>query len=111
MKKIFLLTFFVFMCTYSLLPQEGNLNWENITQLLMYYYQQGDYENALLCLNHEKHVLCEKAFTINAVQAEELINLARNNKLFLMEAMWTRYIPAIVKLRKLLNKKISPSPF
>ncbi|NOU36602.1 MAG: Gfo/Idh/MocA family oxidoreductase [Kiritimatiellaceae bacterium] len=60
------------------------------------------YENAKLCLNHGHSVLCEKAFTVNAKQAAELIALARTKNLFLMEAMWTRFLPCIVKLRELL---------
>jgi predicted dehydrogenase len=58
------------------------------------------YENMLLCLNAGKHVLCEKAFTLNAAQASECINLARSKKLFLMEAMWMRFIPAMARLRE-----------
>jgi predicted dehydrogenase len=53
------------------------------------------YENMLLCLNAGKHVLCEKPLTINAAQADECIKLARQKGLFLMEAMWTRFLPAI----------------
>ena len=49
------------------------------------------HENALLCLNHRKNVLCEKPFTLNANQAGEVIKTARKNKLFLMEAMWMRF--------------------
>lgn len=64
------------------------------------------YENALLCLNHGKPVLCEKPFTLNAIQAERLINTARNNNLFLMEAMWTRFLPCIVKLNEFLDRGI-----
>jgi predicted dehydrogenase len=59
-------------------------------------------ENSLLCLQAGKPVLCEKPFTINAGEAEEVIALAREKGLFLMEAMWSRYIPIIVKLRALL---------
>ena len=60
------------------------------------------YENVKRCLEHGKHVLCEKPFTINAAQAQELIDLAREQNCFLMEAMWTRFLPAIVKLQELL---------
>ena len=60
------------------------------------------YENAKLCLEHGKHVLCEKPFTVNAAQAGELIDLARARNLFMMEAVWTRFLPAIGKLRELL---------
>lgn len=42
-----------------------------------------------------KHVLCEKAFTINAGEAKELIELARSMNLFLMEAMWSRFLPSM----------------
>ncbi|MDF2926096.1 MAG: dehydrogenase [Paenibacillaceae bacterium] len=59
-------------------------------------------ESVLLCLNAGKAVLCEKPFTINAGEAEELVSRAREAKLFLMEAMWTRFLPAIVKVREWL---------
>jgi predicted dehydrogenase len=61
------------------------------------------FENAKLCLENGKHVLCEKPFTINAIQALELMELARKKKLFMMEAVWTRFLPAIGKLRELLD--------
>ncbi len=61
------------------------------------------YENARLCLNYGRSVLCEKAFTVNAAQAAGLISLARKKKLFLMEAMWTRFLPCTIRLRELLQ--------
>jgi predicted dehydrogenase len=64
------------------------------------------YENCLLCLNHGKAVLCEKPFTINARQAAEVVAVARERGLFLMEAMWTRFLPAIVRLRELLAQGV-----
>lgn len=51
------------------------------------------YEHAKLCLEHGKHVLVEKAFTVNAKQAEELVALSKKNNVLLAEAMWTRYMP------------------
>ncbi len=60
------------------------------------------FECVKLCLEHGKHVLCEKPITISARQAKELIELAAEKKLFLMEAMWTRFLPAIRKLQELL---------
>ena len=51
-------------------------------------------ENALLCLEHGRHVLCEKPFTLNAREAKQVIETAASNKRFLMEGMWTRFIPA-----------------
>jgi predicted dehydrogenase len=59
-------------------------------------------EHTLLCLNAGKHVLCEKPFAINAVEAEEMISTAREKGLFLMEAMWSRYLPSLVKTRALI---------
>jgi predicted dehydrogenase len=63
------------------------------------------YENCLDCLGAGKAVLCEKPFTINASQAAEVIALARQKKIFLMEAMWTRYFPVFGKVRELLAAK------
>ena len=49
-----------------------------------------------------KHVLCEKAFAVNAGQAAEMIDAARHNGRFLMEAMWTWFIPAVVDIKERL---------
>lgn len=51
------------------------------------------YENTLLCLNNGKAVLCEKAFAVNGKQAKEMIALAKEKNLFLMEALWTKFLP------------------
>jgi len=59
-------------------------------------------ENTLLCLEAGKAVICEKPFAINAAQAERMIQTARRNRIFLMEAMWTRFLPALVKVRELI---------
>jgi predicted dehydrogenase len=61
------------------------------------------HENTLLCLNAGKAVLCEKPFAINAQEAEAMITLAREKGLFLMEAMWSRFLPLLVKVRQLVN--------
>ncbi len=61
-------------------------------------------ENMKLCLRAGKAVLCEKPFTLNAREAEEVIALAREQKLFLMEAMWTRFLPAVVRARELIEQ-------
>ncbi len=62
----------------------------------------GHYANARLCLEAGKGVLCEKPFTLNATQARELVLLARERRLFLMEAMWTRFLPALAETRRLI---------
>ena len=59
-------------------------------------------ENSRLALEAGKHVLCEKPFTLNAKQAADLIALARQRGLFLMEAMWMRFLPAIAHVRRIL---------
>lgn len=58
------------------------------------------YEHVKLCLEHGKHVLCEKAFTVNAKQAVELFEMAKTKNLLLTEAIWTRYMP----MRKTLDE-------
>ena len=58
--------------------------------------------NALLALRAGKPVLVEKPFTMNAAEAEELVAAARAAELFLMEAMWTRFLPHIAQIRRLL---------
>ncbi len=57
------------------------------------------FENIMLCLQKGKAVLCEKAFTCTSREAEEAIAEARKRKLFLAEAMWTRYMPLAQELR------------
>jgi dihydrodiol dehydrogenase / D-xylose 1-dehydrogenase (NADP) len=61
------------------------------------------YANARLCLEAGKPVLVEKAFTLNAAQAADLIAIARQKRLFLMEAMWTRFLPVMAKVRELVQ--------
>ena len=59
-------------------------------------------ENAIMALNGGKAVLCEKPFAMNLREAEKVIALARAKKLFLMEAMWTRFMPALAELRRIV---------
>jgi len=63
-------------------------------------------ENIILCLNNGKHVLCEKPLTMNYSQSKEVIDLARKKNLFLMEAIWTRFLPSFVKLREILKEGV-----
>ena len=59
-------------------------------------------QNALLALGAGKAVLCEKPFAMNLPQARRVVDLARQRRLFLMEAMWTRFMPALAELRRLV---------
>lgn len=58
------------------------------------------FEIAKLMLNHGKHVLCEKPLTMNLKQTTELINLAKEKKLFLMEGIWSRCFPIYEIVKK-----------
>ena len=58
------------------------------------------FQNAMLCLTHNKPVLCEKALTVNAAQAKILYKTAKEKGLFFMEAVWTRYFPLSKAIRK-----------
>lgn len=60
-------------------------------------------ESVILCLQHGKAVLCEKPLAVNQHQVERMIAAARENKVFLMEAMWTRFLPAIRKAVELIQ--------
>jgi len=60
-------------------------------------------ENALLLLEHGKHVLIEKPFTLNADQAIAVRDLARAKGLLAMEAMWTRYLPHMIRIREIIE--------
>lgn len=60
-------------------------------------------ENALMALHAGKGVLCEKPFTMNLREAEQVVALARRKNLFLMEAMWTRFMPAIAEVRRIID--------
>ncbi|WP_405897486.1 Gfo/Idh/MocA family oxidoreductase [Streptomyces sp. NBC_00727] len=60
-------------------------------------------EAAALALAAGKHVLCEKAFTLNEREARELVTLARDRGVFLMEAMWTYCNPVIRRLTELVR--------
>jgi len=63
-------------------------------------------EDSLLCLKAGKSVLCEKPLTINSREAHEVVGCARQRGLFLMEAMWTRFFPAMCKLREVLARGV-----
>jgi predicted dehydrogenase len=67
-------------------------------------------DHCLLCLTAGKAVLCEKPFTLNALEAQTVLALAREKQLFCMEAMWTRFIPLIYKVRGLLADGVIGEP-
>lgn len=63
-------------------------------------------ENAFLALSAGKPILVEKSFTMNATQARELVAAARERQLFCMEAMWTRFLPHVLKIKELIAEGV-----
>ena len=68
------------------------------------------YENAKMCLEAGKAVLVEKAFTVNAEQAEELVRIAKEKNVFLAEAIWTRYMPFNKTISEVLDSGVIGKP-
>jgi predicted dehydrogenase len=62
------------------------------------------HEHVLLCLEHKKAVLCEKAFAINSRQAMEMIDKAKEEKVFLMEALWSKFTPQYNIVQQMLKE-------
>lgn len=60
-------------------------------------------DDALLCLEAGKHVLCEKPLVLSAAQADVLVEAARRSGRFLMEAMWSRFLPAYAEIIRRLD--------
>ncbi|CAK7202810.1 hypothetical protein SEUCBS139899_005537 [Sporothrix eucalyptigena] len=61
-------------------------------------------QNCLDAIRAGKHVLCEKSFTLNAKDAKEVFNAANTKNVFVMEAMWTRFRPLTLALRKMIHE-------
>lgn len=61
-------------------------------------------EIMLECISHKKNVLCEKAFTVNKAEAEEVFRYAKEMGVFVTEAIWTRYMPSRAIILEYANK-------
>lgn len=61
-------------------------------------------EHSILFMTHKKHVLCEKPIAVNQAELQEMIVVATTHKVVLMEAMWTRFLPAIRALQSILEE-------
>lgn len=68
------------------------------------------HEAAMLCIKAKKAVLCEKPFTLNARECRDLIDCARQENVFLMEAMWTRFLPPMAQVRDWLAQGVIGEP-
>lgn len=60
------------------------------------------HDNVIMALNAGKPVLCEKPFSVNAVQAQAMVDAASKNQVALMEAMWARFLPHYAKVREIV---------
>ena len=60
-------------------------------------------EQAMLCINHGKPILCEKPFAVNARDAKEVFDLAAEKGVFITEAIWTRFLPAMKIIREIIE--------
>jgi predicted dehydrogenase len=61
-------------------------------------------QQAILCLEHKKPVVCEKPLALSAASAKRIIAASRANKTFVMEGMWSRFNPAIIKAKELIDE-------
>ncbi|MGE4583229.1 MAG: Gfo/Idh/MocA family protein [Sphaerochaeta sp.] len=68
------------------------------------------YEHMMLCLEHGKHVLCEKSFTMNADQARKVLAFGKEKGLLVAEAIWTRYLPMRLVLDQILDRRVIGEP-
>lgn len=73
---------------------EDMLNDPNVELVYIATPHSHHYEHMMLCLAHGKHVICEKAFTMNAKQAMRVREFAAEKGLYVAEAIWTRYMPS-----------------
>ncbi len=77
-------------CSYEALVRRSDIDAVYIATTHNFHY-----ENLKLCLSHGKHVLCEKSMVESSARAREICALAEKNRLFLMEALWSRFLPHI----------------
>ena len=68
------------------------------------------YEQTMACLQHKKAVLCEKPMSLSYKKTAEMIHVAKENKLFLMEGMWTSCMPFIKKILSIIDDDIIGKP-
>jgi predicted dehydrogenase len=89
---------------------EAMLNDEQVQLVYIATPHSLHYENAKQCILKNKPVLCEKPFTVNARQAEEILSLAKERKVFITEAIWTRYMPMSQTINEIIASDIIGTP-
>ena len=85
--------------SYNELASDSNIDMVYIATPHPFHFDQ-----TLLCLRNKKPVLCEKPMTISYNQTSQLVDLARKNNVFLMEAMWSRFIPANIRMKQIIDE-------
>ena len=84
---------------YESLAQDENIDIIYIATPNTYHF-----ENTMMCFKHNKSVLCEKPMGVNSDEVEAMIQEAQTRRdLFLMEGIWTRFIPVIQKFLELME--------
>ncbi|MCX6168939.1 MAG: Gfo/Idh/MocA family oxidoreductase [Ignavibacteriales bacterium] len=61
------------------------------------------FENTMAALENNKHVLCEKPLGVNLKEVQKMVNKAKEKNLFLMEGLWSRFLPNIIKTKELVD--------
>lgn len=84
--------------SYENLVKNNEIDLVYIATPVIYHY-----EHILLCLQNGKNVLCEKPLTLNEKQAKEVFHLAKEKKLFLIEAHWSYFLPGYKKIKELIQ--------
>jgi dihydrodiol dehydrogenase / D-xylose 1-dehydrogenase (NADP) len=79
------------------------VNCEEIDVIYVATTHNFHFDNARLALEHGKNVLIEKPFTVNSKEAKELVRISRKKKLFLMEAIWTRFLPSVREMKSRIS--------
>lgn len=96
-----------FAAKYNI-PQSLNYdelyNDKNIDAVYIATTHNFHFEQVMKCLQKGKAVLCEKPITVNDVEFKELMSFSKANRLFLMEAMWTYFLPAIHKAKQWVDE-------
>lgn len=62
-------------------------------------------EHSILAMKHGKHVLCEKPISVNVTELDEMIEVAKESKVLLMEAMWSRFLPSTNYVKEIISSK------
>jgi predicted dehydrogenase len=95
----------VFYNSYEELVKDENVDIIYIATPHAFHYDQ-----AMLCLDNNKPVVCEKPMSLSHKQTSKMIAVATQKKLFLMEGMWTRFMPFLEKILSLIKEDLIGRP-